>query len=45
MELNDWLAIIGAFGGIGGCPLGCHVLGEPQDERTERGCVRRFNGG
>ena len=37
MELNDWLAIIG--------PLGCHVLGEPQDERTEGGCVRRFDGG
>ena len=32
------------FRGIGGCPLGCHVLGEPQDECTEGGCVRRFDG-
>lgn len=45
MELNDWLAIIGGFGGLKAVRWGCHVLGEPQDERTEGGCVRRFDGG
>ena len=40
MELNDWLAIIGGFGG-----LKAVRWGEPQDECTEGGCVRRFDGG
>ena len=41
------IRLVGYIRGFRGIEVSAGVprLGEPQDERTERGCIRRFDGG
>lgn len=45
MELNDWLAIIGAFGGLEAVRWGATFWVNRKTNARERGCIRRFDGG